>query len=109
MRPPQFHAESEAGRNLLQQQLGQLRNSLEAQGLSVERIGVQAMSSSTSSNSLQQDSQQQQQPQSQSGQNDGRSRGQYQSQQQQQAEQQPDSYEADSPATFDDMIQPQAA
>jgi flagellar hook-length control protein FliK len=105
----QFHAESEAGRNLLQQQLGQLRNSLEAQGLSVERIGVQAMSSSTSSNSLQQDSQQQQQPQSQSGQNDGRSRGQYQSQQQQQAEQQPDSYEADSPATFDDMIQPQAA
>ena len=42
----QFHAETEAGRSILHQQLAQLRVALEGQGLSVERLGVQSMTAS---------------------------------------------------------------
>ncbi len=66
-----FHAETDNGRQLLQQQLGQLRQSLESQGLSVDRLSVQTMSSSNSNTGFNQDAQQ-----DQAG-NDGRSRGQF--------------------------------
>ncbi|MEM9420507.1 MAG: flagellar hook-length control protein FliK [Planctomycetota bacterium] len=71
----QFHAETDSAQRLLTQQLGQLRSSLESQGLNVEKLGVQSMSSSSNSSSLQQqtnsDSQQSQ------ANADGRSRGQF--------------------------------
>jgi len=52
----QFHAETESTRTLLNQQLSQLRTSLEQQGLSVERLGVQTMQQSSNTN-LQHESQ----------------------------------------------------
>ncbi|MEM7626408.1 MAG: flagellar hook-length control protein FliK [Planctomycetota bacterium] len=68
----QFHAETESARTLLSQQLGQLRTSLESQGLNVERLGVQAMNNSANSSSLQQQQNGQSQNQAEA---DGRSRG----------------------------------
>ena len=44
-----FQIESEAARTLLTQQIGQLRTSLENAGLSVERLSVQSMTSSSPS------------------------------------------------------------
>ena len=66
-----FQIESEAARTLLTQQIGQLRTSLENAGLSVERLSVQSMTSSSPSGL-----------QHQGGQSatDGRSRGEYTSQ-----------------------------
>lgn len=73
----QFHAETDSAQRLLTQQLGQLRTSLESQGLNVEKLGVQAMSASSNSSSLQQQTSGDN-PQSQSQANaDGRSRGQF--------------------------------
>lgn len=71
----QFHAETDSAQRLLTQQLGQLRTSLESQGLNVEKLGVQAMTSSSNSSSLQQQSSGDS-PQSQTN-ADGRSRGQF--------------------------------
>ncbi|MEM7577020.1 MAG: flagellar hook-length control protein FliK, partial [Planctomycetota bacterium] len=79
----QFHAETGAARNLLQQQLGQLRTALEGQGLSVDRLGVQSMSaanaggaSSFNGNNLNQQNQAFGQNHNDANQNpDGRSRG----------------------------------
>lgn len=75
-----FHAETASAQTLLTQQLSQLRTSLETQGMNVERLSVQPLAASASSQNASQgnnDSQQQQsQSQQQSG-NDGRSRGQY--------------------------------
>lgn len=79
----QFHTQTESARQLLNQQWSQLRHALESQGLNVERLGAQTMSSSSSS---QQSSFQQTQQHGhfQSGQhhadgspNEGRSRGEY--------------------------------
>jgi flagellar hook-length control protein FliK len=67
-----FHAETEAGRKLLNQQLTQLRQSLEGQGLSVDRLGVQALSSSSSSSNLQQQTSQDPSGQQQATDPDGR-------------------------------------
>lgn len=75
-----FHAESASAQTLLTQQLAQLRTSLETQGMNVERLSVQPLASTTSSQnanqSNNQDAQQQNTGQQQSA-NDGRSRGQY--------------------------------
>lgn len=76
-----FHAESSSAQTLLTNQLAQLRSSLESKGMSVDRLSVQPLAATTSSQNSSQaqnqsDSQQQGQPQQQSG-NDGRSRGQY--------------------------------
>lgn len=76
----QFHAETDAARSMLQQQLGQLRSALEGQGLSVERLGVQSMSGSNASSFNGSSTQQQNQNFSQNPQDpganaDGRSRG----------------------------------
>ncbi len=62
----QFHTETEVARSLIQQQLAQLRQSLENHGLVVERITVQPMQSSGSSQAHGQEQQDSQ---------DGRSRG----------------------------------
>ena len=69
-----FHAETASAHALLSQQLGQLRTSLESQGLHVERLSVQPMSQPQQSNNAgnQSDDAQQQNQQP----NDGRSRGQ---------------------------------
>ncbi len=72
----QFHAESDAARSMLQQQLGQLRTALESQGLTVDRLGVQSMNQGNASSFGQ--TQDQSDPQQQT--HDGRSRGQYQPQ-----------------------------
>jgi len=76
-----FHTESASAQTLLTAQLSQLRTSLETQGMNVERLSVQPMASTASSQNTSQsgsDSQQNQQGQAQNGQpNDGRSRGQY--------------------------------
>ncbi|MEM6856067.1 MAG: flagellar hook-length control protein FliK, partial [Planctomycetota bacterium] len=69
----QFHAETDSAQRLLTQQLGQLRTSLESQGLNVERLGVQSISASSNSSSLQQQTNSDN-PQSQAN-ADGRSRG----------------------------------
>ncbi len=71
----QFHAETDSAQRLLTQQLGQLRASLESQGLNVDKLGVQAMSPSSNSSSLQQQTSSDN-PQSQTN-PDGRSRGQF--------------------------------
>ena len=68
----QFHAETDSARSLLTQQLGQLRSSLESQGLTVDRLGVQGMNNSSNSSGLQQQNAQSQQNQAEA---DGRSRG----------------------------------
>jgi len=76
-----FHAESASAQTLLTTQLAQLRSSLESKGMSVERLTVQPMASTTASqNSNQSQNQSDTQQQSQSQQQnagDGRSRGQY--------------------------------
>jgi flagellar hook-length control protein FliK len=69
----QFHAESDAARTMLTNQISQLRHALEAQGLTVDRLNVQSMNQTSASNLNQQDEQ---------SPSDGRSRGQYTSQQQ---------------------------
>jgi len=66
----QFHAETESTRSLLNQQISQLRTSLEHQGLSVDRLSVQTMQQ-TSNTNLQHESQSDRDGQP----NDGRSRG----------------------------------
>jgi len=63
----QIHAEQDSVRQLMTQQLAQLRHGLESQGLTVERITVQTAGANQSQLS-QQDADSQ-------GQNDGRSRG----------------------------------
>ena len=76
-----FHAESASAQTLLTNQLAQLRSSLESKGMSVERLSVQPLAATASSQNANQsqnqsDTQQQGQSQQQSA-NDGRSRGQY--------------------------------
>lgn len=66
----QFHAETESTRTLLSQQMSQLRSSLEQQGLTVDRLGVQTMNQTSGSN-LHNESQSDRDGQP----NDGRSRG----------------------------------
>ena len=77
----QFHAETDRGMTLLTQQLAQLRSSLEAQGLSVDRLGVTAMGSPHSaggSNLHQQgDGGSSAQQQADQHRDDGRSRGRF--------------------------------
>ncbi|MBB6430742.1 flagellar hook-length control protein FliK [Algisphaera agarilytica] len=93
----QFHAETDSAQRLLTQQLGQLRSSLESQGLNVEKLGVQSMSSSSNSSSLQQQANSDSQ-QSQTN-ADGRSRGQFNQSSQQDG--QGDGAADDSPAPAD--------
>ncbi|MFK7789747.1 MAG: flagellar hook-length control protein FliK, partial [Phycisphaeraceae bacterium] len=76
-----FHAESASAQTLLTNQLAQLRSSLESKGMSVDRLSVQPLAATASTNNANQsqnqgDSQQQGQSQQQSA-GDGRSRGQY--------------------------------
>lgn len=68
-----FHAEGDGARHLLQQQLGQLRASLESHGLTVDRLSVQTMTGSSASQFSGADSD--------SASSDGRSRGQFTQQQ----------------------------
>ncbi|MFA9478651.1 flagellar hook-length control protein FliK [Phycisphaerales bacterium AB-hyl4] len=72
-----LHAENESARTLLSQQLSQLRQSLESQGLHVERLSVQSMTGSNSTNSAQQG-------QADGSPDDGRSRDEYRGSGQQQ-------------------------
>jgi len=78
----QLHTETESARTMLNQQIGQLRSVLEGQGLSVDRLSVQQMSSSNSASQSQTHAQQQGQDGQPHG--DGRSRGFSQGRQQQQ-------------------------
>lgn len=76
-----FHAESASAQTLLTNQLAQLRSALESKGMSVERLTVQPLAATSSTNNANQsqnqsDTQQQGQNQQQSA-GDGRSRGQY--------------------------------
>lgn len=108
-----FHAESASAHTLLTQQLSSLRQSLEGQGLQVERLSVQSMQAAATSNSQsgsnaggqsQQDASAQQQSA-----NDGRSRGQY-SQQQSNGRQQPeDNPGGQRPRGFNDHLDHHAA
>ncbi len=67
----QFHTEHESARSLLTQQLGQLRQALEAQGLTVDKLHVQTMSGdSATNNNTSRDN-------ADPSAHDGRSRGQY--------------------------------
>ncbi|QQE11193.1 flagellar hook-length control protein FliK [Planctomycetota bacterium] len=88
----QMHAENESARSLLNQHVQQLRQSLEHQGLSVDRIGVQQMQNTSQSNMN---------SQSDMSQSDGRSRGEYSGNQQQ--NQQNDSQQERS-QNFEDMF-----
>jgi hypothetical protein len=72
----QMHTETDGARQLLNQQLGQLRQVLESQGLSVERLSVQQMGNSSSSQGAMQQGTDQ-------SQDDGRSRGGHQQRQHQ--------------------------
>jgi len=65
----QIHTQSESVRNLLSQQLGQLRHTLESQGLNVTRLQVQVMADQASLFNDQQEADQ--------SPGDGRSRGEY--------------------------------
>jgi len=65
-----FHAETPAARNLLQQQMTHLRTALEAQGLGVDRLSVQGSNGSSANQFNQQHN-------ADGSPNDGRSRGQY--------------------------------
>lgn len=75
----QFHAETPQAASLLAQQLGQLRTTLEGQGLQVDRIAVQTMQPMHAGNSAHTSSQHQQQDtpsqQQDARSDDGRSRG----------------------------------
>lgn len=78
-----FHAESSSAQTLLTNQLAQLRSALESKGMSVDRLTVQPLATTTASqnanqsqNQSQNDAQQQGQGQQHSA-GDGRSRGQY--------------------------------
>lgn len=103
----QFHAETDAGQRLLTQQLGQLRTSLESQGLNVEKLGVQGMSSSSNSSSLQQQSNGDN-PQSQTN-ADGRSRGQFGQSSQQNNQGRGDNPDDNAaPASFTQLLTPEA-
>jgi hypothetical protein len=102
----EFQPTTQAGQQLLNGQLAQLRASLESQGLTVDRLGVQTVASSSNSNAPQnhagfnqsgQDPTAQQQTAS-----DGRSRGQYQSNDPAN-EPEPDAAQA-SPDTFSDAL-----
>ena len=78
----QFHAQTDSARQMLTQQLSQLRQALESQGLTVERLGAQTMLSSTSQANSQQTQQQGQQgsasySEAEASPNEGRSRGEY--------------------------------
>lgn len=99
----QFHAETESARTLLNQQLGQLRSSLEAQGLNVEKLGVQAMAGSSNSSGLQnQAGNDSSQNQAQNN-ADGRSRGQF-GQSSQQGRQDPDDPTRNAPTEFTQLL-----
>jgi len=94
----QFHAATESARTLLTQQLSQLRSTLEAQGLQVDKLSVQVMSPNNSSGLQQQSSDSQQQANA-----DGRSRGQYFGQSSQGGDQPQDgspAEDADAPMDF---------
>lgn len=102
-----FHAETASAHQMLSQQLGQLRTSLETQGLHVERLSVQPMQPTQQGNSAgsQNDDAQQQNHQP----NDGRSRGQAgrDSGSQRDARQDGDPSRGDDarqPATFDEHL-----
>ena len=76
-----FHAESSSAQTLLTTQLAQLRSALESKGMSVDRLTVQPLATTASSQSSNQsqnqnDAQQQGQGQQHNA-GDGRSRGQY--------------------------------
>ena len=76
-----FHAESASAQTLLTTQLAQLRSALESKGMNVERLTVQPLATTASSQNANQgqnqsDSQQQGQGQQHNA-GDGRSRGQY--------------------------------
>lgn len=106
----QFHAETESARTLLNQQLGQLRSSLEAQGLNVEKLGVQAMAGSSNASGLQQQAGGDPSQNQAQNHNDGRSRGQFgQSSQQGRQGQNPDDPTRNAPADFTQLLDADAA
>ncbi|MEX2672952.1 MAG: flagellar hook-length control protein FliK [Phycisphaeraceae bacterium] len=94
-----LHAESEGARTLLSQQLSQLRQSLESQGLHVERLSVQSMNGNTSASGSQQG-------QSDATPNDGRSRDEYRGSGQPQDDQREHDDEArpSEPAAFEQVL-----
>ena len=71
----QFHTETESARSMLHQQITQLRQALEGQGLSVERLTVQTMPTSSGSMAQHHGGQQQGQSPTEQSPQDGRSRG----------------------------------
>lgn len=115
-----FHAESASAQTLLTNQLAQLRSALESKGLSVDRLSVQPLATTASTNNANQgqnqsDTQQQGQSQQQNA-GDGRSRGQYNggsSGQQSSDQQQDDGSSQQAPRGFFDRLsdaaEPEAA
>ncbi|MBX2852200.1 MAG: flagellar hook-length control protein FliK [Phycisphaeraceae bacterium] len=105
-----FHAESASAQTLLTNQLAHLRSALESKGMSVEKLTVQPLAATASSqnanqNQNQSDTQQQGQGQQQ-GAGDGRSRGQYSGDgsRQQSSDPQQDSGTNQSPGVFFDSL-----
>ncbi|MEM9791146.1 MAG: flagellar hook-length control protein FliK [Planctomycetota bacterium] len=76
-----FQPTTQAGQQLLQGQLAQLRSSLESQGLTVDRLGVQPAASTGNGNAAQNNTffnqSQQDTPDGRQSSTDGRSRGEY--------------------------------
>jgi len=109
----QFHAETDSAQRLLTQQLGQLRTSLESQGLNVEKLGVQAMSASSNSSSLQQQTGGDNAPSQNQANADGRSRGQFGQSSQQNNQGRDGNADGNAPesapASFTQLLTPDAA
>jgi len=103
----EFQPTTQAGQQMLNGQLNQLRASLESQGLTVDRLGVQPAASSSQSNAAQNQSNFNQSAQEQAGQQqsstDGRSRGQYARPDQQGQDDQP-GHPDSPPASFTDAL-----
>jgi len=91
----QFQASTESARQVLTQQLTQLRSALEGQGLAVDRLSVQSPSSSSSS---------QAQQHADASPGDGRSRGEHTGQQGQSREQQDQGSDAESRSLFERLF-----
>jgi flagellar hook-length control protein FliK len=115
----QFHTETQSARTMLNQQIGQLRSVLESQGLSVDRLSVQQMSSSNSNSQTQMHMHQHSQQSADGQTGDGRSRGFFQqgqdqggrnqggnqqSAQHQSADPQNPQQQASDPVGFDDWL-----
>ncbi|MEM6392319.1 MAG: flagellar hook-length control protein FliK [Planctomycetota bacterium] len=100
-----FHAETPGAQNILASQLGQLRTSLEASGLSVDRISVQSLQTNTNNQASANGDGAPGQSRQDASTPDGQARNPYR---QDASNRNPNNASAQ-PESFDDLIQPAAA